>query len=143
MVFSLLCFAAIICILGVFEGKARPHFAYGLTLNAIASVLATASKSSLIYVIGECIGQLKWIWFYKKRRRLDQIQLFDSVSRGPLGSLFMLMHFISKTPNNAPLDFAPEHTTSPCPTELRHSTSRPQTTESGLSIPSLQPIPCL
>lgn len=97
MVFSVLCFAAIICILGVFEGKARPHFAYGLTLNAIASVLATASKSSLIYVIGECIGQLKWIWFYKKRRRLDQIQLFDSASRGPLGSLFMLMQHMGRS----------------------------------------------
>lgn len=91
MVFSLLCFVAIICILAAFKGKTRPDFAYGFTLNAIVSILATASKSSLTYMIGECIGQLKWIWFYQKERQLDQIQLFDSASRGPLGSLFVIM----------------------------------------------------
>lgn len=91
MVFSLLCFVAIICILAAFNQKTRPDFAYGFTLNAIVSILATASKSSLTYMIGECIGQLKWIWFYQKERQLDQIQLFDSASRGPLGSLFVIM----------------------------------------------------
>ncbi|OJJ06186.1 hypothetical protein ASPVEDRAFT_87499 [Aspergillus versicolor CBS 583.65] len=90
MVFSLLCFIAIVCILGAFNGKTRPDFAYGFTLNAIVSILATASKSSLTYMIGECIGQLKWIWFYKKERQLDHIQLFDSASRGPLGALYVI-----------------------------------------------------
>ncbi|KAL4924581.1 DUF3176 domain-containing protein [Aspergillus undulatus] len=90
--FSLLCFVAIVSILAVFDGKTAPNFAYGFTLNAIVSILGTASKTSLIYVIGECIGQLKWIWFYKaEKRQLDEMQLFDNASRGPLGSLFVLL----------------------------------------------------
>ncbi|KAL3460016.1 hypothetical protein BJX64DRAFT_278766 [Aspergillus heterothallicus] len=91
MLFSLLCFVAIFCILMVFEDKARPDMPRGFTLNAIVSILATASKSSLIYVIGECIGQLKWIWFKRKRDELSQMQLFDSAGRGPLGSLLVIM----------------------------------------------------
>ncbi|KAL3479168.1 hypothetical protein BJX99DRAFT_222621 [Aspergillus californicus] len=92
IVFSLLCFAAIVCVLMIFDNKPRPDFAYGFTLNAIISILATASKSSLVYVIGECIGQLKWIWFHKaERKQLDDMQLFDSASRGPLGSLSVIL----------------------------------------------------
>ncbi|RDW72391.1 DUF3176 domain-containing protein [Aspergillus mulundensis] len=91
MIFSMLCFAAIVGVLRAFDQKSRPSFAYGLTLNAIISILATASKSSLIYVIGECMGQLKWIWFCKEGKQLDGMQLFDSASRGPLGSLFIIL----------------------------------------------------
>ncbi|KAJ0414715.1 hypothetical protein BJY00DRAFT_320801 [Aspergillus carlsbadensis] len=92
IVFSLACFVAIICVLAVFNGKPQPQFAYGFTLNAIISILATASKSSLIYVIGECIGQLKWIWFYQgEKKQLHNMQIFDNASRGPLGSLFMML----------------------------------------------------
>ncbi|CAG8213515.1 unnamed protein product [Penicillium salamii] len=90
MVFSVLCFIATITVLRVYEHKARPNLAYGITLNAIISILATGSKSSLLFVIGECIGQLKWVWFYKgkKKEHLD-MQLFDSASRGPMGSLIV------------------------------------------------------
>lgn len=31
-------------------------------VKAIIATLATASKSSLVFVVGEAIGQLKWIW---------------------------------------------------------------------------------
>lgn len=87
IIFSFACFIAITCVLWVFNDKPPPDFAYGFTLNAIISILATASKSSLIYVIGECIGQLKWIWFYQKeKKRLYDMDLFDNASRGPLGS---------------------------------------------------------
>jgi hypothetical protein len=61
MIFSLACFGAVVSLLVVTDGKPPPSFAYGLTLNAIVSLLGTACKSSLIFVIGECIGQLKWI----------------------------------------------------------------------------------
>ncbi|KAL2795844.1 hypothetical protein BJX66DRAFT_336552 [Aspergillus keveii] len=100
MIFSLACFGAVVSLLVVTDGKPPPSFAYGLTLNAIVSLLGTACKSSLIFVIGECIGQLKWIWFYKgssktlekkRKQHLDGMQLFDTASRGPLGSLFILL----------------------------------------------------
>ncbi|KAL3468103.1 hypothetical protein BJX64DRAFT_84744 [Aspergillus heterothallicus] len=91
-VFSVGCFVAILGILAAYDGKATPKFAYSLTLNTVISILATASKVSLVFVVGECTGQLKWLWFYhdSKRRRLDGMQLFDSASRGPLGALMVL-----------------------------------------------------
>ncbi|KAL4908708.1 hypothetical protein BDW74DRAFT_173940 [Aspergillus multicolor] len=92
MGFSIACFAAVSCLLFVTNGNTPPTLARGLTLNTIVSLLGTACKSSLIYVIGECIGQLKWPWYHKgpKAQQLDGIQLFDSASRGPLGSALIL-----------------------------------------------------
>ncbi|RDW93037.1 DUF3176 domain-containing protein [Aspergillus mulundensis] len=93
MLFSISSMVTALVILKVYEGRAQPRFAYGLTLNALISLLATVCKSSLVYVVGECISQLKWVWFHrgKKKKALGGIQLFDSASRGPLGSLFVLM----------------------------------------------------
>jgi hypothetical protein len=86
---SILCFVAIFILLLVYNGKASPQFPHGLTLNAIVSVLATGTKSSLIFVTSTAIGQLKWSWF-RRRRQLHDIQLFDDASRGPLGSMAIL-----------------------------------------------------
>ena len=88
--FSLACFISIIGVLAAFNQEPAPSLSYGLTLNAIISILATASKSSLIFAVGECIGQLKWVWFHSRRRQLDEMQLFDSASRGPFGSLVVI-----------------------------------------------------
>jgi hypothetical protein len=91
-IFSIGCFVAIVAILMVYDGKPTPTFTYSLTLNTLISILATASKASLLFMIGECTGQLKWLWFYngEEKRRLDGMQLFDSASRGPLGALWVL-----------------------------------------------------
>ncbi|KAL2800378.1 hypothetical protein BJX66DRAFT_332517 [Aspergillus keveii] len=65
MMFSLMCFTGIVASLMVYDNNPAPGFFYGLTLNGIISLLAAASKSSLIFVIAEFIGQLKWLWFYE------------------------------------------------------------------------------
>ncbi|KAL3488563.1 hypothetical protein BJX62DRAFT_239916 [Aspergillus germanicus] len=70
---SISCFVAIICILATFNNNPPPGFAYGFTLNALISLLGTVSKSSLVYIVGECISQLKWN------------------CRGPLGSTLVLL----------------------------------------------------
>ncbi|CAG8301308.1 unnamed protein product [Penicillium salamii] len=88
--FSIACFVAICGILFAYNQERRPKLQYGLSLNAIISVLATGCKSSLIFVIGEAMGQLKWAWFYTKPNKLLDIQTLDSASRGPLGSITTL-----------------------------------------------------
>ncbi|KAJ5593446.1 hypothetical protein N7537_010350 [Penicillium hordei] len=88
--FSVACFIAIFCILWVYDQTPTPKFSHGLTLNTIVSVLATASKSSLIFVVGQSIGQLRWIWFQKGPKPLSHLQDYDSASRGPWGSCFIL-----------------------------------------------------
>jgi hypothetical protein len=91
LIFSILAFAAIGGVLRGYEGKPFPNLAHGLTLNTIVSVLATASKSALIFVVAGSIGQLKWLWFREKNRSLSDIQTFDDASRGPMGSLTILI----------------------------------------------------
>ncbi|CAG8948572.1 unnamed protein product [Penicillium salamii] len=88
--FSIACFIGICGILLAYNQKSRPELHYGLSLNAITSVLATGCRSSLIFVIGEAMGQLKWTWFYATPKRLIDIQTLDSASRGPLGSITTL-----------------------------------------------------
>lgn len=89
-IFSIACFIGICVILIIYDQKSLPKFSYGFSMNAIVSVLATSCKSSLIFAIGEAIGQLKWVWFNGKPKKLLDIQTFDSASRGPLGSITIL-----------------------------------------------------
>ncbi|KAJ5413806.1 hypothetical protein N7509_000433 [Penicillium cosmopolitanum] len=90
--FSIACLMSIYGILFAYNGKPRPEFPYNVSLNAIVSVLATACKSSLIFVVGAGLSQLKWVWF-QNRRKLSSIQAFEDASRGPMGSIsFLFRH---------------------------------------------------
>lgn len=92
LLFSITCFVAICIVLLVFQNKVRPEMAYDLSLNAIVSVLATGCKSALILVVGEAICQLKWLHFGNaERKKLSDMQEFEEASRGPLGSLTILV----------------------------------------------------
>ncbi|KAE8153561.1 hypothetical protein BDV25DRAFT_149089 [Aspergillus avenaceus] len=88
--FSIACLVAIVCILQIYDGQLSPNLPSDITLNTVISVLATVSKSSLVYAVGECIGQLRWISFRQSRRPLTDVQLYDSASRGPWGSLLII-----------------------------------------------------
>ncbi|KAJ5722956.1 hypothetical protein N7488_000991 [Penicillium malachiteum] len=90
--FSVLCFVAICILLKVYESKVRPQLAYHLSLNAVISILATGCKSSLYLVVGEAVCQLKWLHFRGPRQqKLSSIQEFDNASRGPLGSICIIL----------------------------------------------------
>ena len=93
IIFSVTCLVAIAVVLGVYDGKTPPHMSYGVNLNAIVSVLASASKSSLLCAVAATLGQLKWCWF-KEDQRLQDLQAFDDASRGPGGSSTFL--FLTK-----------------------------------------------
>ncbi|KAI0189035.1 hypothetical protein F4808DRAFT_466041 [Astrocystis sublimbata] len=83
--------ALIIIILKIHNGKEVPQLAYGITLNAIISTLATFSKSSLLVAVAAFISQLKWHWYRNSDgKRLFDMQLFDDASRGPLGAIQIL-----------------------------------------------------
>ncbi|OAL21747.1 hypothetical protein AYO22_07689 [Fonsecaea multimorphosa] len=71
-------------------GRGRYRKTFGLTINTIISVFATAFNSGLLIPVAASISQLKWIWFQKGRRPLAHFQKFESASRGPLGSLILL-----------------------------------------------------
>ena len=88
-VFSTACLFAIMLVLGSYDGRVKATFSFGITLNALISVLSTASKASLLYAIGAAVRQLKWVRL-TTIRRLEEITLFDEASRGPLGATILL-----------------------------------------------------
>lgn len=88
--FSIACLLAIVFVVQTFDGEKIPELVSGLTLNAIISVLSTASRASLIFVVGASMGQLKWCWFRKSARQIHDIQAIDDASRGPLGAIGVL-----------------------------------------------------
>ncbi|KAG2415018.1 hypothetical protein HFD88_006208 [Aspergillus terreus] len=95
--FSTLCLLAIVGIIRFYDQKKMPSFPHGLTLNATVSILATCSKSALLCMIGTSVGQLKWLWFSGRRERpLYDLQSFDDATRGPWGSMMLLMRWPHK-----------------------------------------------
>jgi Protein of unknown function (DUF3176) len=80
---------SMIAVLVAYNGK--PIFnRHGVTLNAVVSVLSTASKATLLFVVAEAIGQWKWILFANQSRPLMDLERVDAASRGPLGSSRLL-----------------------------------------------------
>ncbi|KAF2829257.1 hypothetical protein CC86DRAFT_437031 [Ophiobolus disseminans] len=86
---SIICLTAIVAILAHYDGKPLSKWHSGITPNAIISVLATVSKSSILLPVAECISQLIWLRF-QTPHTLQLIQEFDEASRGALGSFQIL-----------------------------------------------------
>jgi hypothetical protein len=62
-----------------------------LSLNAMISILATIFKSALLFALSSCLGQWTYISFSSRRhRQLSEFVIYDSASRGSLGSLSLL-----------------------------------------------------
>jgi hypothetical protein len=58
--------------------------------NTVVSALSTLSKSSMLMVVGQVLGQLKWQHFQKRPRRLLDFEIFDDANRAPMGSVQLL-----------------------------------------------------
>lgn len=74
---------AITAILWWYEGTKSPEIPYGITLNAIVSILATVSRSMLIFAVSMCIGQLKWCWYHERKRKVEGMQTMVRVNTPP------------------------------------------------------------
>jgi hypothetical protein len=90
MCFSIGCLVAIVFVVAAYDGERIPELASGVTINAIISVLSTASRASLIFVVSTAMGQLKWCWLRRSGRRIRDIRAMDDASRGPLGAFGVL-----------------------------------------------------
>lgn len=65
-------------------------FGAEINLNAVLSLLGLVIKSSLMLAVLECISQLKWTWYSKTYRSLEDLHVFDNASRGPIGAIWIL-----------------------------------------------------
>lgn len=86
---SAMLLVALAALLAFYDDKAVFEWK-SVTLNALVSVLSTASKASLLYALSELISQWKWIVFTSTRRPLVDFERIDAASRGPLGSLGLM-----------------------------------------------------
>jgi hypothetical protein len=77
---------AITALLKWYEGTRSPKLPYGITLNAIVSILATVSRSMLIFAVSMCIGQLKWCWYHERKRKVEDIQTMVRAKTPPNAS---------------------------------------------------------
>lgn len=94
LVGSLLSFTVMVAVLAIFDG--RPIFDWkNVTLNAIISVLSVTMKAGLTFAIAESIGQWKWMLFSRGERPLMDFERIDMASRGPWGSLRVLLRMHS------------------------------------------------
>ncbi|KAJ4320901.1 hypothetical protein N0V84_005605 [Fusarium piperis] len=84
--------AAMVILLLNFDGE-RVFDGPMITLNAVISTLSTTSRVCLLAMLASTISQWNWLLFSSKPRRLVDFEYFSAASRGPLGSLKVLLDF--------------------------------------------------
>ncbi|KAF2189313.1 hypothetical protein K469DRAFT_748002 [Zopfia rhizophila CBS 207.26] len=91
LVGSTLSLVALICVLRVYENKRSPQWSLGMSLNTVISIVSTTFKSSMMMSIASSVSQAGWIWLAQRPKPLRDICWYDEASRGPLGSLQLLL----------------------------------------------------
>jgi hypothetical protein len=93
--FSAVCMAAIIGVLIGLQDESLSKWVLaektGLTLNTYISILSKMAGAALILPVSEALGQLKWSWFLEHSKQMWDFEIFDNASRGPWGSLLLLI----------------------------------------------------
>jgi hypothetical protein len=82
---------ALTAILWQYKNKPSPDWPNWLSLNTIVAIFATIIKTSILLVVAQGIGQLKWSWLaVGSAKPLQDLVRYDDASRGPIGSLRLL-----------------------------------------------------
>ncbi|KAK8117795.1 uncharacterized protein PG998_006076 [Apiospora kogelbergensis] len=90
--FSLASLLAMIILLARIHETPLSSWTASISPNAMIAVLSTASRASLLLPVTESLSQLKWLHLAAKHEsNFQDLQLFDDASRGPLGSLTLLL----------------------------------------------------
>ncbi|KAI0011043.1 hypothetical protein F4779DRAFT_626726 [Xylariaceae sp. FL0662B] len=88
---SAVAMSGIVITLLLHADRPLPSWPFSITVNALISVLATISTSALLVPVTGTIGQRKWHWLSSGNHRLSDLELYDEASRGPWGSLLLLV----------------------------------------------------
>ncbi|KAF9880320.1 hypothetical protein CkaCkLH20_02274 [Colletotrichum karsti] len=90
-VISLICVIVLVVLLNAYDGKPLPNWPSGLTLNTVIAFISTVCRTAFILPVMESLSQYKWNWYKKSPRPLADFRVFDEASRGPWGSLKLLV----------------------------------------------------
>ncbi|KAL4923316.1 DUF3176 domain-containing protein [Aspergillus undulatus] len=92
---SIVFLVAIIAVLFYYDGRPMPQWPYGITINALVSVLSTVMKATMAFILTESLAQLKWSWF-RDGNKLSDLALLDAASRGVMGAFVVLFRFLPR-----------------------------------------------
>lgn len=80
---------AVVRICDHYNGKPQPDWG-SISLKTGIAWLSAVSKLLLLMPLAKSMGQLKWIWMAQETRALSDLEIFDSSSRGIIGSVRVL-----------------------------------------------------
>ncbi len=101
IIFSILCMITVAILASRLNGTWLSKWTFTLQPSTLISALVTAAQSSMMLVIAEVFGQLKWLHMrLPKSQPLVDLETFESAGSGPLGSLSLLYRW---QPDRAPL----------------------------------------
>jgi hypothetical protein len=110
-IISSVCMGAIVVVLLYLEGDKLPTLPLGLTLNAYIAVLSKIASAALLLPASEALGQLKWSWFQGDSKKMWDFEIFDNASRGPWGSILLLIRTKGRFVTPFPLPCTPSSLT--------------------------------
>ncbi|EHK15295.1 uncharacterized protein TRIVIDRAFT_228332 [Trichoderma virens Gv29-8] len=87
--FAIAVFLVLALVLRPYQGKILSSWPLAITINTFVAICMLLIKASLAMIVSNGIGQLKWVW-YSKPRPLEDLQQYDSASRGVVGSLGLM-----------------------------------------------------
>lgn len=85
----------IAAVLRAYDGISLLDWPYGITINALVSILVIMMKAAMMVPLAEGLSQLKWSWF-RKPVKLYDLALIDAASRGAVGAGRAMFHFIPR-----------------------------------------------
>lgn len=74
-----------------YDGQNASDWPYTVTLNAFVAVLSLAAKACVMFAVCASLSQWKWILYAGRSHVLIDFERIDSASRGPLGSVALLV----------------------------------------------------
>ncbi|KAI0189859.1 hypothetical protein F4808DRAFT_453984 [Astrocystis sublimbata] len=81
----------LIVLLACIDHLPLTHWSAPLSPTTTISILAAIARASIGFAISSCLGQAKWNWLRKRSDKLLAFDRFDEASRGPWGSLWLII----------------------------------------------------
>jgi hypothetical protein len=91
---SLLSLAFLTCITCIFwsmDNKPLSAWTAPVSIGATISILTTACTAALMHGVSQFIGQIKWLHFKSRPRKLSHLETFNEASRGSIWGCIMLL----------------------------------------------------
>ncbi|KAF4826722.1 hypothetical protein CGCTS75_v009048 [Colletotrichum tropicale] len=96
LLFSISSFMAIVILLSTHNGQVQPGFVDQVSVNALVAIFSTVLRASVLFIVTEVIGEMKWQWM-ESPRSLRDMEYFTNAGTGPWGSLKFLFFSLKPT----------------------------------------------